>query len=271
MRSVQVFVLLAATLALVSADWQIVWRDEFDGGNLADRWNFELGCSGWGNNELQCYTNNRAENARQENGVLVIQARREWWGDGVHPDKPFTSTRMTTKANWLYGKIEARMRMPKGKHQWPAFWMMPSASAYGGWPRSGEIDIMEYRGQRWWEIIGTIHYGPAWDNKGQNGYGREFPNDFSQEWHTYAIDWSSQKMIWLLDDQPVHEENLLRNFWPGLYTGNTQPFDRNFFAILNFAVGGNFFGNEPFDPVEADGWAKNTFEIDYVRVYQWQF
>jgi beta-glucanase (GH16 family) len=261
---------LVALVGVVSADWYIAWEDNFDGGNLADRWNFELGCNGWGNNELQCYTNNRGENARQENGVLIIQARKEWWGDGSQ-DQPFTSARMTSKANWLHGKMEIRARLPKGKHLWPAFWMMPANSEYGGWPRSGEIDIMEYRGQRPQQMLGTLHFGPAWDNKGQAGTGeRNFPFDFSQDWHTFAIDWSPQQIMWLVDDQVIHTETLQRNFWPGLYTANGQPFDKNFFIILNLAVGGNFFGGEPFDPEEANGWEKNTFEIDWVRKWEWR-
>ena len=146
---------------------------------------------------------------------------------------------------------------------------MPAASEYGGWPRSGEIDITEYRGQQWWKILGTLHYGPQWDNKGQVGYERDFPNDFSQEWHVYGLDWSPSAMQWLLDDQVVHQETLNRNFWPGLYNNNGSPFDRNFFIILNLAVGGNFFGGEPFDPIEADRWEKATLEVDYVRKWVW--
>lgn len=148
--------------------------------------------------------------------------------------------------------------------------MMPSESAYGTWPRSGEIDITEYRGQKWWQLLGTLHFGPAWDNKGQVGYERDFPNDFSQEWHRYGLDWSPNSIQWLLDDQVVHTETLQRNFWGGLYWANGQPFDKNFFLILNLAVGGNFFGGEHFDPIEADGWEKPTLEIDYVRKWEWR-
>lgn len=267
------FLAVVVGISCVSADWVLVWEDNFDGGNINDRWNFEVNCAGGGNNELQCYTNNRNENVRQENGNLIIQARKEWWGDGGQTggDKPFTSGRITTKANWLHGKFDIRARMPKGKHIWPAIWMMPSASEYGGWPRSGEIDIMEYRGQRPTETQGTLHYGPAWDNKGQAGSGeRQYPFDFSQDFHVFSLDWSPSQMQWLVDGQVMHTETLNRNFWPGLYNSNGSPFDRNFFLILNVAVGGNFFGGEPFDPSEADGWAKNTLEVDYVRKFEWR-
>jgi len=164
-----------------------------------------------------------------------------------------------------------RARMPKGKHLWPAFWMMPANSEYGGWPRSGEIDITEYRGQRPQQILGTLHFGPAWDNKGQVGTGeRDFPIDFSQDFHVFGLDWSPTQMQWIVDGNVYHTEPLDKNFWPGLYNSNSSPFDKNFFIIINLAVGGNFFGGEPFDPIEADQWPKNTFEIDWIRKFEWR-
>jgi beta-glucanase (GH16 family) len=261
---------LVCVVGIAHAEYVKVWEDEFDGGNLADRWNFELGCNGWGNQEMQCYTNNRGENVRQEGGKLIIQARKEWWGDGTN-DLPFTSARMTSKAAWTFGKFEMRARLPKGKHLWPAFWMMPQGSNYGGWPRSGEIDIMEYRGQRPQQILGTLHFGESPSNKGQAGTGeRDFPLDFSQDFHTFGLDWNQYRVQWLLDDQVYHEESVDKNFWPGLYTNNVSPFDQNFFFILNLAVGGSFFNGEPFNPDEADGWAKDTYEIEWVRKWEWQ-
>jgi len=158
-----------------------------------------------------------------------------------------------------------------GKHLWPAFWMMPLRSEYGGWPRSGEIDITEFRGQRGNQILGTLHFGPAWDNKGQVGTGeRDFPFDFSHDFHVFGLDWNQDRIQWLLDGQVFHEESLRRNFWEGLYGAHGSPFDKEFFFILNLAVGGNFFGGEPFDPSESQWWPKNTFEIDYVRKWEWR-
>jgi beta-glucanase (GH16 family) len=149
--------------------------------------------------------------------------------------------------------------------------MMPRDSVYGGWPRSGEIDITEYRGQRPQQILGTLHFGAAWDNKGDAGTGeRDFPTDFSADFHTFGLDWSPTQVQWLLDDQVYHTETLERNFWEGVYTAQGQPFDQPFFIILNLAVGGAFFGGEPFDPIEADQWAKSTFEIDYIKKWTWQ-
>jgi len=147
---------------------------------------------------------------------------------------------------------------------------MPTRSEYGGWPSSGEIDIMEYRGQRPNQALGTLHFGPAWDNKGQAGYERDFPHDFSQEFHEYTLDWSPSQIQWIIDGQVIHTESLARNFWPGFYWADGQPFDKDFFIILNLAVGGNFFGGEPFDPSESQYWEKDTLEIDYVRKWEWR-
>lgn len=200
---------------------------------------------------------------------------------------------MKTKANWLHGKFEIRARLPKGtilskilsqnictnldklitsgKHLWPAIWMMPAASEYGGWPRSGEIDIMEYRGQRPNQIQGTLHYGPAWNNKGQVGSGeRNFPLDFSQGFHTFGLDWAPWQIQWIVDGVVYHTETLQKNFWPGLYSRNGSPFDKNFYLIINLAVGGSFFGGESFNANEADGWPKNTLEIDWVKKWEWR-
>jgi len=149
--------------------------------------------------------------------------------------------------------------------------MMPRNNEYGGWPRSGEIDITEYRGQRTNEILGTLHYGPAWDNKGQAGTTRVYEGvDFSRDFHVFGFDWNQDRAQWLLDGQVFHEETLRRNFWEGLYNAQGSPFDKEFFFILNLAVGGAFFGGEPFDPSESQWWGKSTFEIDWVRKSTWQ-
>jgi len=255
---------------LARADWELVWEDQFDGEDLNRNYIFDEGCNGWGNDELECYTVNRPENVRQENGILVITARREWWDDG-QTTLPFTSTRMRTYSNFLYGKFEIRARLPKGKHLWPAFWMMPANSEYGEWPRSGEIDIMEYRGQRPTNTLGTIHYGESKENKGQSGSPETtFPVDFSEDFHVFGLDWSPTKFMWLVDDQVYHEETLERNFWESVYNRNGQPYDKEFYILINLAVGGMFFGDEPFDPIEADGWAKPTYEIDWIRKWTWR-
>jgi beta-glucanase (GH16 family) len=161
--------------------------------------------------------------------------------------------------------------MPKGKHLWPAIWMLPRDSAYGTWPRSGEIDIGEYRGQKPQEILGTIHLGRDFEHRQSFGSGeRSYNFDFSRDFHTFGLDWSPKKIQWMLDGNVFYEVNIDRNFDPSFYTGNGQPFDKNFYLILNLAVGGNFFGNEPFSPDEARNWEKNTLEIDWVKKYEWR-
>ncbi|ODM89411.1 Beta-glucanase, partial [Orchesella cincta] len=165
------FVALCA-IGLASADWELVWEDQFDGEDLWRNYKFDEGCNGWGNDELQCYTVNRPENVRQEGGNLIITARESGGVNDSQTTLPFTSTRMVTYSSFTYGKFEIRARLPKGKHLWPAFWMMPQDSEYGPWPRSGELDIMEYRGQRPTNVLGTIHFGESKENKGKLAHPR---------------------------------------------------------------------------------------------------
>lgn len=209
---------------------------------------------------------------RVENGHLVIDVRVEDW-EGHH----FTSGRLNSLEAWGYGKFEIRARMPSGHHLWPAIWMLPRNEKYGAWAASGEIDILELRGDQPHQIMGTIHYGGTWPNNKYTGSGeRSYPADFSDDYHTFAVDWSPNKIIWYVDGQQYYEENINRMMWSGRgnnpYNANIQPFDDNpFFILLNVAVGGNFFGGGPYvTPDEARGWKKHTMEVDYVRVYKWQ-
>jgi beta-glucanase (GH16 family) len=229
------------------------------------------------NNELQCYTQ-RHENLRTENGNLVINVRVEDWkdhGGSMH----YTSGMVRSKNAWTYGRFEARAKLPKGKHLWPAIWLMPKDSKYGEWAASGEIDIMEYRGQLTNEIESTIHFGGTPPNTAQSGTGRKhFDFDFSADYHRFGMDWDSDAIKFYVDDQYFHNETLHRNFYSGKgtnpYSKEGQPFDQSFYWILNVAVGGGFFtcclkdSNLTID--EAKQWPKPTMEIDYLRVYQWK-
>ena len=160
MKSLKLTYILA--LILVNAfnsfaqEYELVWSDEFDYTGLpnSEKWSYDVGGSGWGNNELQYYTENRTENARVENGNLIIEARKESYGGNN-----YTSARLITKSqgDWLYGKIEVRAKLPGGRGAWPAIWMLPTDWAYGGWPSSGEIDIMEYVGYDPGVVHGTVH------------------------------------------------------------------------------------------------------------------
>jgi len=265
-------VILCAAVSLCRADWQLVWSEEFNGsGKPSDaEWAYETGGSGWGNNELEYYTNGVNGNVREEGGHLVIQARVEEQG-GKH----FTSTRMHSKKAWTYGKFEARAKHPKGKDLWPAIWMMPQSSVYGPWAASGEIDIMEARGQKPRVTQGTIHYGGASPNNVWSGSGeKDLGFDFSADWHTHTLEWNNQTISWAVDGKQYHSESINRNMWShkgtNPYNHNVAPFDQAFHWILNIAVGGNFLPQPWVTPDEARKWEKPTMEIDYLHVYQWK-
>jgi len=254
----------------VSGEFQLVWSDEFDTGRITDRWEFEWGCGGWGGNELQCYTNNRAENAKQENGVLTIKAIKEpWYSSGSNVRYNFTSARMKSKVSFLYGKIEARMRLPKGTHLLPAFWLRPRDRVYGSSPASGTMDVLIGKGQSTKEILGRIHYGPSGGGGSMTTNPMKFPVDLSEDWHDYQFSWSPHQVTWFVDGVPKHSISLERNFWPGFYTQAQQPFDQPFYITLNLAVGGMFF-TDPFTDNMADSWTKSTLQVDHVRIYEWK-
>jgi len=232
--------------------WELVWSDEFDSPILdPDNWLVETGAGGWGNNESQFYTD-RPENLRIEDGLLVIEARQE-----DYRGSRYTSARIKTqyKRVFQYGRIEARMKLPTGKGIWPAFWMLGEDLPTAGWPRAGEIDIMENIGQPH-TIHGTVH-GPGYS--GGNSVGAPYTvsgNPLHEDFHTYAIEWAPGEIRWFLDDvlfNIVREADL-----PGPWV-----FDHPFFLLLNLAVGGNW----PGYPDETTRFPQQLL-VDYVRVYR---
>ena len=242
--------------------YQLVWQDEFDGDrvNLAN-WQYEIGGWGFGNGEAQYY-NDRAENVRVENGLLVIEARFESYESSY-----YTSGKLFSKdlQEFQYGYIVARTKVPPGAGLWPAFWMLGSDyeaqfdedGVYSSnWPDVGEIDIMEYIGREPDLIFGTAH-GPGYS--GALGLGRwnrqEFP--IADDFHTYAIEWNYEGITWFFDGEPYY--TLTREA-----VGDREwVFDKPFYLILNLAVGGNFPG-----PVGLDTEFPANYYVDYVRVYQ---
>src|SRR5437588_1714701 len=162
LRYVLAIAMLFARFALNAADlqWKLVWSDEFDGSSLdPSKWEFEVNAHGGGNNELQYYKTN---NVRVTGGVLTIEARKEHY-TGPGGTREYTSARIRTRAkgDWQYGRFDLRAKLPQGKGIWPAIWMLPTDQRYGGWPHSGEIDIMELLGQDPKKVYGTLHYsGP---------------------------------------------------------------------------------------------------------------
>jgi beta-glucanase (GH16 family) len=237
------------------AGWNLVWHDEFDGTEInRQNWTFDIGGHGWGNGEMQYYTD-RPENARIENGLLVIEARQEKYGGSY-----YTSARLKSEGlqEFQYGRFEARLKVPAGKGFWPAFWMLGSNFSLVGWPDCGEIDIMEYVGREPDLIIGTLH-GPGYSGAlGISKWNRQ-NYDVADVFHTYAIEWDENQIVWFYDDAPYHtvkREDVGSRPW---------AFDQPFFFILNLAVGGTLGGM-----VSPQTAFPAQYLVDYVRVYEKQ-
>jgi beta-glucanase (GH16 family) len=239
-------------------NWQFsatpVWADEFDGTGVPDatKWMFETGNSGWGNNELQYYT--RGENATVANGKLTIEARRE-----DRNGAKYTSTRMITRGfqDFLYGRIEASIKIPAGRGTWPAFWMLPTDNSYGNWPRSGEIDIMEHVGYEPNKVHVSVHTEAFNHMIGTQKTNSLMVPTALSDFHKYHVDWTPYAVRGFVDDVQVFE-------FINSNTGYAAwPFNKRFFLILNIAVGGNWGGAQGVD----DNIFPSKMEVDYVRVY----
>jgi len=259
-------------LAFAQQNSQLVWSDEFNGNGLdQSKWGYETNCDGGGNNELQCYTT-QGNNLKVADGHLTITAVPQNLNG-----KQYTSARINTKgkASWKYGKFEIRAKQPKGAYLWPALWMMPRDSVYGGWAASGEIDIYEGRGQNPNEYQSTLHYGGSWPNNVYQGSGaRNAGQDLTADYHVYTCTWTPDQISFALDGNTYYTRNLNQNFYSGKgkspYWANRQPFDQEFFFIINLAVGGGFFGGEAnaLNQNTARAWPNPNLLVDYVRVYQ---
>ena len=237
--------------------WNLIWSDEFDGSAVnSNDWNFNVGGEGWGNNELEYYTD--GQNVTVANGELVITAKNEnggyacWYGPCE-----YTSTRMTTKAKqeFQYGRVEARMKLPNGQGLWPAFWMLGSNFDQVGWPASGEVDVMEHINSE--DIVyGTMH----WDAGGYASYGCVSTDVLASvdvtQYHVYAIEWDTEKIVWYVDDTQYCEANIRDSI------NSTEEFHAPFYILLNLAVGGNWPGAP-----DAGTAFPASMAVDYVRVY----
>jgi beta-glucanase (GH16 family) len=239
----------------VTKSWTMVWSDEFNGpdGSSPDpsKWTYDLGAGGWGNGELETYTNSTT-NVLQKGGNLVITA--------VKSGSSYTSARIKTQGlfDHGYGRIEARIKIPYGQGIWPAFWMLGNDIATRQWPACGEIDIMENIGKEPSTVHGTIH-GPGYS--GENGIGSPFSlasGKFSDDFHIYAIEWEPNQIRFYVDS------NLYATRTPAdLPQGTNWVYAHNFFIILNLAVGGYWPGN-----ADATTVFPQTMLVDYVRVYE---
>ena len=237
--------------------WELVWQDEFDEPEIdLDKWSHEVDGRGGGNQELQYYTD-FPENSYIEDGSLVIEAREE-----KYIGRNYTSARLRTlgKGDWKYGRFESRMRLPEGQGICPAFRMLPSAWKYGGWPASGEIDIMEMVGHLPGQVHGTLHYGGL-ANHIYTGDHFDLPagEKFIDDFHVFAVEWEEGEIRWYIDGELVQTQNK----WETKNKEFPAPFDEDFHIILNLAVGGNW----PGSPDETTTFPQKLI-VDYVRVYQ---
>jgi beta-glucanase (GH16 family) len=240
-------------------DWFLVWNDEFEGdaGSPPDstRWTYDVGGDGWGNNQLE-FDTDRTENVSLDgNGRLLITARKE-----AYQGREYTSGRILTRGLFeqQYGRIEARILLPRGQGVWPAFWMLGSNFADVGWPECGEIDIMEYRGQDPKVVHGSLH-GPGYfgGEPITSAYRLEGDATFDQGFHVFAVEWDPGRIAWLIDGEVYQivtsADVLARGRW---------AFGHPFFLLLNVAVGGGFVG-----PPDATTVFPAAMAVDYVRVY----
>ena len=231
------------------------WSDEFNGPTIDNSiWNYDLGGSGWGNNELETYTNSSKNSFITNGGYLVLEARQEPFGSAN-----YTSARMLTmgKQQFEHGRIDVRAKLPKGKGIWPAIWMLGGDITTTAWPACGEIDMMELLGNQPAKVYGTMHWSNASGQDANVGGNYTLPSeDFSQKFHVFSIVWDSTKIEWYVDNQKYFTGNKTD------VSGN-YPFDQPFFFILNVAVGGNWPGNPDTTTV-----FPQRMIVDYVRVYQ---
>jgi beta-glucanase (GH16 family) len=243
--------------------WKLTWSDEFNAadGTAPDpaKWGFDLGGGGWGNKELESYTS-RPVNVQQKGGNLVITALKEDYTgkDGVA--RPYTSARIKTKGlfSQAYGRVEARMQLPLGKGIWPAFWMLGDDIGTAGWPKAGEIDIMENIGEAG-RVYSTLH-GPEYSGaKGISArYDLPAGEVVNTGFHVYAVEWSPNNIRFYFDDKLIAERTPA-----DLPAGAKWVYDHPFFVILNLAVGGAW----PGYPDETTAFPQRML-VDYVRVYK---
>jgi len=241
----------------VTTKFNLVMEDNFDvnGAPNPQNWTYDIGAGGWGNNELQYYTD-RPENVIVQNGYLIITAIKEPYGGAS-----YTSTRLKTKGKFdqKYGRFEARVKLPQGKGIFPAFWMLGSNFDQVGWPQCGEIDIMEYLGNKPTEVFGTIH-GPGFS--GGNSISKKYAltNDrFDLDFHVFGVEWNENYINWYVDN--VLYNQITREKVED--KGGQWVFDNSFFMLLNLAVGGNLPGSP-----DTNTTFPQRMIVDYVKVYK---
>lgn len=256
MRTLLLMMVLNSLASADGARWKLVWVDEFDkpGAPDASKWSYEKGLVR--NKEKQFYTVDRRENARIEDGKLIIEAHKQAMEGG-----DFTSASLITKgkAEWKYGRVEVKAKLPAARGSWPAIWMMPGDKNKIRWPDCGEIDIMEHVGFDPGKIHGTLHSGAFNHTKRTQRTGNLMVPDFATDFHVYAMEWTENKIVMEVDGKSyVTFEKKAGD------TAAEWPFEKPFYLILNLAVGGGWGGLKGID----DAAFPQRMEIDFVRIYQ---
>lgn len=263
--SILLFGLVSSALAQnQNTSWKLVWSDEFNGPNGSPvdstKWVTETGAGGWGNNELEYYAT-RPANASQQNGNLVITVQREKYTGAGGVTRNYTSARLKTQGKFsqVYGRFEARIKIPRGQGIWPAFWLLGDDVDKVGWPACGEIDIMENIGKEPALVHGTIH-GPGYSGAKSIGAPDALPGNqpFADDFHLFAVEWEPKEIRFYVED------HLYATRTPAdLPPGAKWVYDHPFFILLNVAVGGDWPGNP-----DASSTLPQIMLVDYVRVYE---
>jgi beta-glucanase (GH16 family) len=236
--------------------YDLIWFDEFNSTTSTVpsilKWTYQTGGGGWGNDELQYYTN--GQNSSVGDGLLTISARKE-----TVETNEYSSSRMNSAQSWTYVKIQVRAKLPQGAGTWPAIWMMPQHSAYGNWPNSGEIDIMEHVGTAMNRVHFSVHTERFNHKIGTQKTFVTTVSSVASEFHVYEVEWLPDKIHFLVDG--IRKWTYQPTDYVSCPTEEEWPFDKPFYLLLNVAIGG--WGGTPYA-----GFAEETMEIDYVRVYQ---
>lgn len=246
-------------LPVAPAGWELIWHDEFDQPGLPNSalWSYDVGGDGWGNREAQFYTSGRLENARVEQGHLIIEARREQWQKAA-----YTSARLVSKnkGDWSAGRFEIRAQVPLGRGTWAAVWMLPTVwnLGNGAWPDNGEIDILEHVGHQPGLIHASTHSRKnQWQNNTQRTAIRRVP-DAGTAFHLYGLEWNAEEIRISIDGEIYFTSRKSGGDW------TSWPFERNFYLIMNLAIGGAWGAERGID----DHAFPQQMLVDYVRVYQ---
>jgi beta-glucanase (GH16 family) len=261
--------LLTPTLHAAPPDWQLVWSDEFNTPGRPDpaKWNFTTGFHA--NHEAQYYTGDRPENVRIENGMLIMEGRREDWPNPQFDPAsksytkqktiPYTSAMLTTKNkfSWTYGRFEARAKVPKGQGMWPAIWFLGADIDKTHWPTCGEIDLMEALGRDPLKVYGTLHYSEN-HKHAHTGSSTTATTPPADDFHLYAIEWFPDRIDFFYDQTMYHSIHL-----DDIATGPDNPFRKPEYLLVNLALGGDW-GGLTVD----DSKLPQQFQIDYIRIYQ---